>query len=270
MTFAEVFKKWKQKHYRKITAADIESYNRVFDVFAPLHNRKFRDLKTADFQTVIDQHMGKSHSTVSKYKQLITQMSRWAMREKLITVNLATYVKIPENIKKEKEIFTEAEIETLKLDESETSKIILMLIETGMRIGELFHLPLSGYHGSYVVGGEKTDAGRNRVIPIPVDGRRYFEYFKEIANGELLLSGYSGQHAINNFRKRDYYPLLDRLRIQRKTPHVTRHTYASRARKASMPPEVLQKILGHANYNTTANIYVHTDIDELIKAVEGL
>ena len=73
----------------------------------------------------------------------------------------------------------------------------------------------------------------------------------------------------NNFRKRDYYPLLDKLGIERKTPHATRHTYASWARKAGMPPEILQKILGHADYSTTANIYVHTDVDEIIRAVES-
>lgn len=36
-----------------------------------------------------------------------------------------------------------------------------------------------------------------------------------------------------------------------------------------MPPEILQKILGHADYSTTANIYVHTDAEELVRAVEG-
>lgn len=61
---------------------------------------------------------------------------------------------------------------------------------------------------------------------------------------------------------------MDKLSIERKTPHATRHTYASRAQKDGMPPEILQKILGHADYNTTANIYVHTSIDELIKSVE--
>ena len=35
-----------------------------------------------------------------------------------------------------------------------------------------------------------------------------------------------------------------------------------------MPPEILQKILGHADYNTTANIYVHADAEELVMAVE--
>lgn len=268
MTFADVFEAWKVEHYKEITEIGQASYNRAFDVFAPLHKKKFRDLRTADFQSVLDPYMKQSHSTVSKHKQLITQMSAWAMREELITTNFAKFVRLPENVKKEKEIFSDADIKKLEGDGSEAAKIVLMLIYTGMRIGELFSLPLKDYHETYVIGGEKTEAGRNRVIPIRPEGREYFRYFSEHASGDLLLSGYIGQRIPNNFRKRDYYPLLDRLGIERKTPHATRHTYASHARRAGMPPEILQKILGHADYNTTANIYVHTDIEELLRAVE--
>lgn len=268
MTFAEVFEAWKLEHYKELTKSGQSQYDISFKVFAPLHNKKFRDLRTADFQAVINPHMEKKHSTVSKYKQLITQMSKWAIREELITTNFASFVKLPENVKKEKEVFSDEDIRKLEADGSEAAKIILMLIYTGMRIGELFSLPRADYHGDYVVGGEKTDAGRNRIIPIRPEGRKYFQYFAGIADGDLLLSGYSGQRVLANYRRRDYYPLLDKLGIERKTPHATRHTYASRARKVGMQPEILQKILGHADYSTTANIYVHTDIDELIKAVE--
>ena len=107
------------------------------------------------------------------------------------------------------------------------------------------------------------------MIPIRPEGRGYFAYFASIANGELLLSGYAGRQTAKRFRDKDYYSLLKRLGISRKTPHSTRHTYASRARRDGMPPELLQKILGHSDYTTTANIYVHTDVQELINAVEN-
>lgn len=269
MTFADVFEAWKLEHYKELTKSGQSQYNISFQIFAPLHNKKFRELRTADFQAAIDPHMKKTHSTVSKYKQLITQMSKWAIREELITTNFASFVKLPENVKKEKEIFSDPDIAKLEADGSEAAKIILMLIYTGMRIGELFSLPLEDYHDTYVVGGEKTEAGRNRIIPIRPEGRGYFAYFAKQSDGELLLSGYTGQRVVNNFRRRDFYPLLDKLGIVRKTPHATRHTYASWARKAGIPPEILQKILGHADYSTTANIYVHADVNELIRAVES-
>lgn len=268
MTFSEVFEAWKAEHYKTITKSGEASYDRAYDVFQSLHGRKFRDLRTSDFQAVVDKHMTKTHSTVSKYKQLLTQMYQWAIREEVCTTNFGKFVRVPENRKKEKEIFTDEEIKKLEKDGSEAARIVLMLLATGMRIGELFSLPLSDYHETYVIGGSKTEAGRGRVIPIRPEGREHFAYFAKQATGPLLLSGYVGEKRLENYRKRNYYPLLKRLGIERHTPHATRHTYASRAVKEGMAPELLQKILGHADYSTTANVYTHIDVDTLVHAVD--
>lgn len=269
MTFAEVFAEWSAEHYRSVGPKSIDSYDRAYDVFAPLHNQRFRALRTRDFQAILDQSASRSYSALAKLKNLIMQMSQWAVREEVCTTNFARFVQLPEKGQKEKQIFTDTEIKKLECDGSEAAQIVLMLIYTGMRIGELFQLRTIDCHDDYVVGGEKTEAGRNRVIPIRPQGRPYFKHFRESATGELLLSGYHGQHDQDNYRKRDYYPLLSRLGIERKTPHATRHTYASQAVKGGVQPELLQKILGHADYSTTANIYTHIDTDTLVKAVEG-
>lgn len=270
MTFADVYTEWRQEHFRDVGQSGRRSYEIAYKIFDPLHSRKFRSLKTADFQFVIDQHMDKTNSTVSKYKQLLTQMSSWAIREEIITTNFASFVRLPENIKKEKEIFTDDDINKLEQDGSETARIILMMIYTGMRIGELFNLPVDAYHGKYVIGGEKTEAGRNRIIPIRPEGQRHFRYFCDIATDKnQLISGYRGNTSLENFRKRNYYPLLETLEIPKKSPHACRHTFASWAVKNGISPEILQKVLGHAKYTTTAEIYVHADIDQLVNAING-
>lgn len=115
-------------------------------------------------------------------------------------------MRIPENVKKEKEIFSDSDIAKLEADGSDAAKIVLMLVYTGMRIGELFALPVEDCHETYVVGGEKTDAGRNRVIPIRPEGRGYFRYFAQQADGPLLLSGYAGERIPNNFPQAGLLP----------------------------------------------------------------
>lgn len=86
--------------------------------------------------------------------------------------------------------------------------------------------------------------------------------------GVLSLVLIKETHSHQRRRRNSLPPSIPPPGVERKTPHATRHTYASRARKAGMPPEILQKILGHADYNTTANIYVHADAEELVMAVE--
>lgn len=267
-TFKEVYEAWKDEHFREIGERGIESYKWAFDILKPLHNRKFRELRTADYQEVIDKYRDKSYSTLSKFKQLATQMSQWGIRQELITTNFASFIKLPENVKKEKDIFSAEEIEALEKDGSQEAKVVLMMVYTGMRIGELFNLRVENVHETYVIGGEKTKAGRNRIIPIRSEGRSFFAEFKQRATNEFLISGYSGQKVAANFRKRDYYPLLDRLGISKKTPHTARHTFASWAVANNIKPELLQKMLGHADYSTTANIYEHFDIDQLIDAID--
>ena len=267
MTFAEVYTAWSTAHFKNVGPKGKEQYERAYDVFKSLHDRKFRSLRKSNYQEVLEPHMSKAYSTVSKYKQLITQMSAWAMDEDIITVNYASRVALPENQPTEKEIFSNDDIQKLVDDDSEAAKVVLMLICTGMRINELFQLPLNDYHGNYVIGGEKTDAGKNRVIPIISEGRKYFDYFARCAKGPLLLSGYTGQHVAANFRRRDYYPLLERLGIRKMSPHSTRHTYTSWAVESDIKAAHLKKILGHKSITTTIDNYYHTTPERLIKAV---
>lgn len=266
MTFAEVYEAWKAEHFRDISKNTIGAYSIAYRAFAPIYGKKFRELRTADLQEVIDAKRDVPESA-RKIKQLGILMYKWAIREEISTTNFAQFITIPQTVKSEKEIFTDEDIQKIEADGSEAAMIVMMLLSTGMRIGELFSLPISSYYGDYVVGGEKTEAGRNRVIPIRPEGQAAFAYFAERASGPLLISGYSGHHTLAKYRERDYYPLLNRLGIEKKTPHATRHTYASRAVKEGLPPEVLQRVLGHAKYSTTADIYTHLDAQTLIKAV---
>ena len=144
-----------------------------------------------------------------------------------------------------------------------------MLLATEMRINELFNLPLEDYHVDYVIGGSKTEEGKNRIIPIRPEGKAHFAYFAAKSAGmKKLLGSYKGNKDAGNFRNRDYKPLLLKLGIDpEKTPHTTRHTYATRAIKEDLKPEYLKQILGHSAYSTTVEKYTHTDAEALVKAV---
>lgn len=266
LTFAQVYERWSTEHFPRLSKWGVQSYTGAYNAFSALHAEKFRSLRASDYQRVMDDIPGKPEAK-RKYKQLLSQMSQWAMREEIIPTNYAHFLELPPPQKKPKEIFTSSEIARLTEDGSETAQVILMLIYTGMRIGELLSLPLTGYHEDYVVGGSKTEAGRNRVIPIRPEGKSYFARFAAASSGPLLLSGSSIPRDPGNFRNRNYYPLLAKLGIPKKSPHCTRHTYATWAVEAGVPPEALQQILGHASYSTTVDVYTHLSPEQLVLAV---
>lgn len=271
-TFKQVYDHWKLEHFKDLKSdKGREGYENAYKHCKPLYDKRFRNIRTSDYQRIVDdlEALGRSHSTVNKIKQLAGQMSKWAMREEIITTNYAKFIKLADASTAEKKIFTDEEIATLKTSSSEAAKIVLLMIYTGMRIGELFTLETANCFDNYCIGGSKTEAGVDRLIPIPSIAKPYYDYFKDRSTGKLFLSGYEGNLDADNFRVREFYPLLETLGIERRTPHNCRHTYATLAVRAGVKPEYLQEAIGHASYSTTVDIYTHINKDEILKAFEN-
>ena len=271
-TFAQVYKAWAKETDPDRGESGKRQNARSFDIFAALHNRKFRELRTDDFQTVLDAHKDKSASTVAKYKSLVHGMSKWAVKEDIITTNYASFAKA-RGEKSETQIpLSDDDIKLIYNDRSDAAIVVCMLLSTGMRLGELFALPLADYHITYCVGGEKTDTGRNRIIPIRPEGRAAFAWIASAAAAKgknKLIDGYSGNTRPENFRKRDYAPLLSRLCIDpKKTPRSTRTTYVTQSVSDGLDPATLQKVVGHADFETTQKYYNKPDAKALVAAVE--
>lgn len=275
VTLSQMYLQWQTVHFRNIGKSGQEGYMTAWSRLAPYHHEKMRNLKTSHFQEIVDASInaGKSRSTCEKIKQLCSQLCKQAMQDDIINKNYAEFVKLQKVEKKEKEIFTQSDIDILFAnDNDETVQIILCLIYTGFRIGEFFSLAVSDIDLSkgYAIGGEKTKAGKNRMVPISAKIRRYIENWHCNGHEFLVTNSEGGRKNIPNFRNREYYPTLDRLGIRRMNPHCTRHTFASLMSNAQVPPDVLQKIIGHADYSTTAEIYIHKDLEQLISAIKRI
>lgn len=267
-TMEQVYNCWRAEHFPTLTDKGREMYKVAWKRMTPIKARKMRELRTADYQGIINtmEDAGFSVSSAQKVKQLAGQLSKWAMREDIITTNYAQFIRIYETEPTVREIFSDEEISLLKEhDASDPVKMILLLIYTGLRIGELFSLRRENIHleERYLVGGSKTKAGKNRTVPILPEALPYIQYFWAAGDGDLLVSGYQGNRTANNFRKRDFAQALADLGITGKTPHSTRHTFASLAVRAGVKPEALREIIGHANYSTTIEIYNHANLPQL-------
>ena len=52
------------------------------------------------------------------------------------------------------------------------------------------------------------------------------------------------------------------------SPHILRHTFATRCVENGMNIKTLQKLLGHTNFKTTMDIYSHTTDDVLYEEMK--
>ena len=105
-----------------------------------------------------------------------------------------------------------------------------------------------------ILKNQKAKMNNLKVIPL-----EWREYVFLNDHGELIR---------NNTYSASMIWICKKLKLKRFTPHILRHTFASRCISAGMSPKVLQTILGHAKFEMTMDYYVHSDEDEKRTQIE--
>jgi len=213
-----------------------------------------------------------SRSSLEKIKVVAYMLCEYAMQNDIINKNYASFVRLPKSIKEEKQAFTDPEIKKMFDNDKCWTDTILMLIHLGMRINEFLGITRFDVHldEQYIIGGNKTEAGKGRIIPIHP---KIIEYVRKWYNygGNYLICNDKGQAITDKaYRAKYYYPGLERLGIRKLNPHCCRHTFASLMAKAGADTFSIQRILGHTKYSFTADTYTHTDIEGLKKAISQI
>ena len=288
-TFEQIYKLWSEAHYKTLSDNSISLYTSLWRRYEPLYNIRVSELRTVDFQRVVD--TATSRSAANILRVLAVMVCEYARENDAISKNYAEFIKLPKFDKSEKVIFTAEQIRTLwrHIDDKRV-QIILAMIYMGFRIGEIAELHADNVYlaEGYVIAGEKTEAGRNRIIPIPQNIPEISAFFAEWITDKQPDGRLFEYHA-DRMRNVVFYPPLIEFGMikatprrrdpaagfdfedeQHLTPHSTRHTFASLSADAGIRPEDLQKIIGHASYSTTADIYVHKDVERLINEMSKL
>ena len=267
VTFAEMYERWASRELEGASRARIAKYRAAYKKAEKLHDMKFKDIKYDALQGVID-GCGAGEQTKQNIKALFRALYSLALKSEVVTKDLGSLVSIKrDEDKKEKTPFTEAEIDKLWEIGAE---LPLILVYTGMRIAELLEMKTENVNleERYMVGGLKTKAGRDRVIPIhprilPLVEKRMGEAWLVPAQRKAAHMGY------NTFIKNHWESAMEALGSDA-TPHATRVTFISRMDTLGAPLTVTQKIVGHEGDNVTTKFYVKKGVEELRSWVEKL
>ena len=138
------------------------------------------------------------------------------------------------------------------------------MIYTGMRYGEISTVLIKNVHldEKYLVGGIKTEAGKNRAIPI---SDKILPIVKAICEK-------GGEKLLDIPEKKFYTQFSDALKytgVSVHPPHSCRHTCATALAEEGVQPAIIQQILGHTDYQTTLG-YTHVDVAPLIDAINKI
>ncbi len=135
--------------------------------------------------------------------------------------------------------------------------MILMLLRSGIRIGELLALKLQdiNFKERTVIVREGAKTGNGRVVYISDDAYKALRKWIKVRNSqkEYLFYSRCGVSMSYGTARSSFVRCLRKASLVRKnyTLHCLRHTFASELLSAGMPLESLQILMGHSNIEVT-------------------
>jgi len=268
----DVYKEWSSLKYQNISNQTQDCYRAAWLYVKPLANVKFINLRTTQMQNVINKaYETKSKSTVKNIKIILNMMFDYAMQNDIVVKNYAQFLTLPKEDKKEKDCFNDVEISLIEKSNEKWADTITLMIYTGMRISEMLSITKFNIDTDLwtIKGGVKTDAGKNRLIPISKKIRPIVQKWLD-TDGTYLINKDGKRITTDNYRNELYKPTLKVIGVRILTPHACRHTFATLLSRNGADTISIQKIMGHTDYSTTANIYTHANIEQLRKAIDLL
>lgn len=238
------------------------------------------------------ENLGKSKKTINHYFGILKTMFYYAIRKKRYIGDNPIKEVQPYIVNEKRREYTAKEIERIlsACDRIEkeawksspiqrhAKRIALLLLMTGMRVGELINLRWENIQGDKIVlKRTETKQRKEKVIPVTRRMQEIFDILKDGRQSEKSLIIYRQPGRSGRVRSDTNKTLLRKIReysgVQDFDFHGLRHTAASIMVSESLGKGVgmadIMKVLGHSKIETTMK-YVHADFKRMKKAIEIL
>ena len=270
LTFADVYDMWSKKKFsetkngKKLSKSGVGAYRAAYHHCEALHNLKFVNINLLHLQAVLD-NCSHGRATQENIRLLIGQMNEYANLYDITDKDYSKGIVLTkQDTKSKRKNFTADEIALLESHRGElAADYTLIMLYTGMRIDEVRTMKRENVHldERYMIGGNKTAAGKNRVIPIHFEITDCIQ--RLLDRDEPVLCGFSQQTI-----RKQFNALMAVIGVEH-LPHDCRHTFISRADELGMPRTVLQAIVGHAGKDIDEQVYIHKNLQNLLDAIDG-
>ncbi|MCB2196832.1 MAG: tyrosine-type recombinase/integrase [Bacteroidetes bacterium] len=283
--YKDLFLKYLQFE-KRFSANTIKSYKNDLDQFADFVVLNFDDKKIhlvneKVVRAWIVSLMEKDFSSTSINRKIssLKTFYKFLLREGHIKSNPMDKVVSPKVAKKLPTFVEEKQIINLLDDYSfgddfagiRNKTIIEMFYNTGMRLSELIGLrdnSLDLNNNSIKVLGKRN---KERIVPLSISFVKSLKKYIEVRNAEFQQK--SNEHYLfvtdkgNKLYEKFVYRIVNRYlnlvtTIEKKSPHVLRHTFATHLLNRGADLNSIKELLGHANLAAT-QVYTHNTFEKL-------
>lgn len=263
MTFGEIYEKVLERKKDTLSHNTIKTMRSIYKHAESLSDVPIKDVKVQAMQYLLD-NADVSDSMLKKIRLIFNEVYGYALKHELVDKDYSSLIEIKKRNTETKDItlFTHEEIRAVKhLVGTFTHDMTMILLCTGFRITELLTLETENVdlERGVMIGGLKTDAGRDRTVPISRHIADIVKRYHDPENRYMFPNSVGTPYLADNFRKKW------RLEYPNHRFHETRHTFSSLADNAGMKMLERQRIMGHTPQNITDRVYTHKSDEDLIK-----
>lgn len=300
-TIAEAFKLWlsKKLEYKEIQKGSADRYETDFDRFfvkTGFSKKRIKQISEDELEDFIRLQIAENELTMKAYsglRTIIRGVWRFAKKKKWTDISIAQFFgdldisrKVFKQVVKEEEneVFAEEEIplivDYLKKNVTIWNLGVLLVLQTGVRVGELSALKPCDWDGKNILKIRRTEIRyKNEKGKNVVDVREFtkteagmrdiilsdggIETLKRVMElnpaGEYLFENESGKRIRGNTFNKRLSIVLEKIGLHHRSIHKGRKTYGTTLIDSKCDDSLIMKQMGHASIETSRKYYYYSN-----------
>lgn len=303
ISIEQLYEKWTDKYFEEISDSSTRTITSAWAYCSSIYRMRAKDLRARHIKGCMEEGFrietrGKKKGekifatagTKSRIKSLFNLMLDYALEYEIVDRNYARTFELSDDVLNEMEEskkghipFTDAERDKLwdNVDRIKFVDWVLIQDYMGWRPQEIATIRLDEINLDewYMQAGMKTDAGKQRIVPIHTKVRKLVQKNYDFAlsiGSEYLLNDKGQTHSgswkltYDKYSNR-YDKVIDALKLNPEhRPHDPRMDFITRCKKAKVDEYALKEMVGHTIKDITESAYTVRDVEWLREDLEKL
>lgn len=283
VTIADLYSKWTAEYFAELSGnSSVRTVTAAWEYVTPVLRRQnaasmqpqaLKDFINQDAERCVNGKTAKaSENTKARIKSMFNLMYDYAVLAGIVSINPARQFtlkgiqgKIEKDRKDKNPITAEHEAALWKDMDFGYTRMVLINIYSTWRPEELVELKKENIDldNMTMTGGIKTDAGRDRLVPIHPKIQELIRYYYDRSPGEMLFYDYDHPKpqtmTYDKYRGR-FKKIMKHHGWDCYSPSCPRHTFSTNAKERRMEDYARKMMMGHEITDVTDKHYTHLDL----------
>ena len=277
-TIEELYDNWIEEHSKNITDSRMHTISCCWKYLEPIKGRSIQSLRTLETKQFLEQ-LNTTPNIKKQVKSVLNGIYNYAVQYEYVESNIIKNITLSEKATTVRGRFPySSKEETIlwKHSDEQLAQIILIQCYSGWRPSELLELRLENINleDGFMKGGLKTEAGKNRIVPIHSKIKELVEknYKRSVENrSEYLFSNDNGNAILYTTEEKRYKKFLEVAGMDTAHGmHDGRVHFVTACKECNVDEYAIKYIVGHTISDITEKVYTKRNLNWLKEEIEKI